>query len=209
MKNKIYREYMYLGKEAVVFNKNGNLNIEQNPPNGDNRTDRIDYKYYDCIDPRLPEVKGYVQPNQRYYMRGNQKANFQCNRFFYDGNGCVVNGIHFTDSDKKKLRKQFKRIVYIDDTMRNYRIKSTDDNNDFGDKEYFIIDPNLSEEAKQLANEFSSQCSLAFERARHCCRRRSENFVCIETHDNEEQLGEDKTAESYFCMGNVVANNND
>ena len=212
VKNKIYREYMYLGKEIVALNKNGNLDVEkkQNTDDDeqDNRFDRIDYDYYDCIDPRLPEIKGFVQPNQRYYMRGNQKANFQCNRFFYDGEGCVINGNHISNDDKDRLRKVFDRIVYSNNDMTNYTVilRTVNNSENYGDREYFIINPNLGEEAKQLTEEFSSQCSTAFENARKCCRRRSENFVCIEEHDNQKYLGEDKTAETYFCMGNVLSN---
>ena len=154
IKNKIFREYTYGGKEYEVIDK-----VENDIKEGDNRYEAMGYNPDYCIDPRLPEYKGFLSINQRYYMKGNEKANFACNRFFYNHNdGCVLPETDIEDSDKDKL------ILY---TNAN-KVK------------YYIIDKSNP----QMLDKYILACKNAFTEARQCCKYRSRHFVCLENKSN-------------------------
>jgi type IV secretory pathway VirB6-like protein len=106
LKNKIYREYLYNGKEYI------NSDIKDG-----------------TIDPRLPKIKGYQGIEQRYYLRGNEIGNYACSRFYYAGGNCVdATNTEVTDSSKCKeifaqaykkcLQRSFNTIC-IEDTFLN------------------------------------------------------------------------------------------
>lgn len=91
-KNRFYREYFYNGKEFAIpihanvldstygditfFVEEYELNYVYNAGSG-------------CFDPRLDSEKGYTGLEQRYYFRGNEAANYACERFEYRGQACV------------------------------------------------------------------------------------------------------------------------
>lgn len=76
-RNRVYREYLYNGKEYVNRDIDGG-----------------------CYDPRLPEYKGYNGREQRYYLRGSDAGNYACTRFYYTGQGCVAeDGTPYTKQD--------------------------------------------------------------------------------------------------------------
>ncbi|MBO4956625.1 MAG: type IV secretion system protein [Rickettsiales bacterium] len=148
IKNKFFREYTYGGKEYVANKAENDVkNIE------DNRQGSIEYEPDYCIDPRLPEYKGFRSVAQRYYMKGNEKANFACSRFFYNSNdGCILPEKDIGNEDKRNL-------------------KSFQEN---GTK-YYIIDKNSGK-----LDKYSIKCKNAFTEARKCCKYRSRHFVCLE-----------------------------
>ena len=153
VRNKIYREFLYSGKEyeSSIMERNISSSLS------DNRSRAITYDYDYCIDPRLPEDKGYYSMMQRYYMKGNEKANFACNRFIYDGqSGCVL---------PKKA---------IDDTDINSFSSS-----DKISGNYFIIRPSNTD----LYNKYNSKCKEAFSEARKCCKYRSQHLFCLENKE--------------------------
>lgn len=184
IRNKFFREYKYGGKEYSLSENANNfyLDVEKAKDTSDNRTERITYNYVDCIDPRLPQIKGYDTISQRYYMRGNQKANFACNRFFYDGSGCLLKSDLIESED----------IGQIDSN----KFKVEQDG-----KVYYYIDGN---EYPDLANKYYSQCNAQFKNARLCCKKRSEYLVCLEKIKPESDGNIKNTATYVFCMSNVI-----
>ena len=79
IKNRVYREKIYKGKEFKT---------------------PIEFNGGKCIDPRLDEVKGYKELNQRYYFKGKEAAQYACNRFIYRNNGCrLSDGTLITKSE--------------------------------------------------------------------------------------------------------------
>lgn len=90
-----FREYSYGGKEY-------DAGFPENAAKNKNKSLTVDYDVNYCYDPRIAEQRGFDDSiTQRYYMRGNDKANFACNRFFYDGiNGCVLPGSALTSPEK-------------------------------------------------------------------------------------------------------------
>ena len=150
VRNKIYREFLYSGKEyeSSIMEKDISSNLS------DNRSRAITYDYDYCIDPRLPEDKGYYSVMQRYYMKGNEKANFACNRFIYDGSsGCVLPKKAIEDADTSLFSSSDK----------------------IGE-DYFIIRPGNTD----LYNKYNSKCKEAFSEARKCCKYRSQHLFCLE-----------------------------
>lgn len=79
--NKIFREYVYGG---VEYADSSPINLS-------------------CYDPRKSTKKGFYSVKQRYYMRGNDKANYACNRFMYSGNGCVLPESEIDENDRQKF----------------------------------------------------------------------------------------------------------
>ncbi len=152
--NKIFREYIYDGEEySSNFDKS-----------------------YACYDPRLPEQKGYYGVIQRYYMRGNDKANFACDRFSYSGRGCVLHESQVNPEDRTNPK------------VIRYNVKDGID-----DKHskvfYAIYDENLSDGV------YKELCYKAFHNARKCCVQRTQDFVCLENIN---------TREAKFCKANKV-----
>ena len=86
-------------------------------------------------------------------MRGNDKGNFACNRFFYDGQSpCIV-------PEKEVSNKQ-------DDTNN---FKKEEIGSFYGTKYYKIS----GEETIDI-------CTRTFDMARKCCKYRSKHLVCLE-----------------------------
>lgn len=69
MKNRLYREILYNGKEFEID---------------------IDYGSGKCIDPRPDIQKGFTGLGQRYYFRGSNSAQYACKRFKYKNQGCIL-----------------------------------------------------------------------------------------------------------------------
>jgi hypothetical protein len=152
IKNKIFREFIYGGKEYTAGK------VEVNIKDDDNRKAAITYHSESCIDPRLPETKGYRDVMQRYYMKGNEKANFACTRFFYDRtSGCMLRDVDVDSADRVNLEA----------------ISA-------GNTPYYII-PDTD---KTLINKYSKKCDDSFREARECCRHRSKHLVCLENKTN-------------------------
>lgn len=159
IRNRNYREFLYQGQEYQMLSYGDfYIDVEKDKPNDDNRVSFVDYEYTDCIDPRLPEIKGYKTLEQRYYFRGNEKANFACNRFYYDSAyGCMLNENSIED---KSLLNDKNDIYYKIDFSENLSFEK-----DYGDK-----------------------CREQFERARKCCHSRSRNFICLQKVDLNNNL---------------------
>lgn len=159
IKNKIYREYLYSGveRESTIMEYDIANKLD------DNRSRAIDYDYDYCIDPRLPEEKGYASPLQRYYMRGNDKANFACNRFSYNGkSGCTLpEKAIVEDSDKSRLT-----LIQTDDNRKYYLVREADD--------------------AEMFYKYNTACKTAFIEARKCCKYRSQHLFCLEDKREED-----------------------
>lgn len=87
IKNRLYREMLYRGKEFKIstkYNNDDDKNI--------------------CIDPRLDSQKGYSGSEQRYYFRGAEGAQYACNRFKYQNQKCVLDGKEY---DGEKCQQAF------------------------------------------------------------------------------------------------------
>lgn len=69
IKNRLYRERLYKGKEYKIS---------------------IDYTSEKCTDPRPTNQKGFKGIEQRYYFRGTDSAQYACNRFTYKNQGCIL-----------------------------------------------------------------------------------------------------------------------
>jgi hypothetical protein len=180
VRNRNYREYLYGGKEYFVgghddwtevsrwdrLDANADegdakkwvnfiSDIEKDKSSEDNRTQQINYDVEYCIDPRLPEDKGYYNLAQAYYMRGNDKASFACGRYYYysERNGCIL---PFSDLDRADTNSNicsgWGKYSYCN-------IRSTD---------------------TALFAKYLEKCKVAFEKARECCEARSRNFICLE-----------------------------
>jgi type IV secretory pathway VirB6-like protein len=148
IRNKLFREFVYGGKEYTAGR------VEASIKDGDNRKQAIFYNYSACIDPRLPDLKGYNDVEQRYYMKGNDKANFACNRFYYDRNGgCVLRDTDIDEEDKLALE------VISSSNVAYYLVPSYN---------------------KVLVNKYSKKCDNVFMEARECCKHRSKHLICLE-----------------------------
>ena len=214
IRNKIYREYLYSGKEyeSSIVEKTIETNID------DNRNRAITYDTDYCIDPRLPRTKGYYSLMQRYYMRGNDKANFACNRFFYDGvSGCILptkdiedtiqsiknevkNGVLSSNDEKYEIINNVYNIIQEYNGVINYDNSNT----------FYIIDKNQNE---SIFNIFNDKCNNAFTKARECCKYRSQHMFCLESIKGEEAnsgstkyLNNIEVTNSSFCFSNVINN---
>lgn len=213
IKNKLFREYTYGGKEYISGFQEYYLDGE-----GDNRLMAAsDYLKNYCIDPRTSEAKGFPGIEQRYYMKGNEKANFACNRFFYDGkSGCLLSADQVKEEDRKKLKvvtasgsNYFKdkldeliheenRLslldsVSLEETLKEIREKIDNLKNELNKLTYYEI-PNSNVEMIQT---YSKECEKVFLEARKCCKYRSKNFICLENT---------ATKNNTFCFSNVVKN---
>ncbi|MDR2777334.1 MAG: hypothetical protein LBB24_01015, partial [Rickettsiales bacterium] len=148
--NQTFREYIYGGREHISLSDSNEKKPEEGFGSGDNRTMAINYDITYCIDPRTEEQKGFNGIFQRYYMRGNEKANFACNRFMYDGVGdCFLPGSAFSSDDEMVAAK--KSVLGEDG------------------KWYYLVD----------GTKYSKACQTAFIEARKCCRYRSKHLVCL------------------------------
>ncbi|MDR2077704.1 MAG: type IV secretion system protein, partial [Rickettsiales bacterium] len=195
VKNQIFREYTYGGREY----DSGLPELEVSS-SSDNRANYLLYDVVYCVDPRTEEQKGFDTLGQRYYMRGNEKANFACNRFFYDGeSGCYLHSSDISDDDKKsgKLQERsfsamplagfrsspfFSTLTSIIMASRLGRI--VDDN------KYYLV-PN---------EKYSIKCQEAFAEARKCCKHRSKNMVCLE----DKSKSRTSSLRYNFCFSNIV-----
>ncbi|GHU26188.1 hypothetical protein FACS1894152_0270 [Bacilli bacterium] len=175
MRNQEYREYLYGGIEydgtgapkvasssssnelesrlAEMADRHDGSFVTGIPDSGysqnDNRASTTAYSKKYCYDPRTTEQKGYSGLSQRYYMRGNEKANFACNRFFYDGaNPCIL-----PESD----------VVKEDDGIT------------FVQSGYYQCQDNN----KKCIDKYSKQCQQAFVEARRCCMSRRQSMICL------------------------------
>ncbi len=185
--NKQFREYIY-----------GGIEYSSGIPEKENYAEKIngtavssDYDTDYCIDPRDNSLSGinYNEDkdlSQRYYMRGNDKANFACNRFYYDEkSSCVVpegeiNGI---DDSDLELVTTFNGINY-------YKIMGQEKK----DKE--------TEEQKNKREKVINICTRVFDMARRCCKYRSKHLICLEKINNENE----RKVESYkFCFSHVIS----
>lgn len=154
IKNKLFREYTYGGKEYEVKDR-----VEDSIKEGDNRYEAMGYDPDYCIDPRLPEYKGFISMAQRYYMKGNEKANFACNRFFYNHNdGCVLPEQDIINEDRNKIT-----IIATENNVNYYAIEKSN---------------------TEMFNKYTLACKNAFIEARQCCKYRSRHFVCLENRSN-------------------------
>lgn len=212
IRNKIYREFLYSGREyeSKIVEKNISLDVN------DNRNRAITYDIDYCIDPRLPRVKGYYSLMQRYYMKGNDKANFACSRFFYDGkNGCVLpkkdidsvittlkndiaNGIIPNNDERVSVVNNIENIFISYDGI----IKDDNENT------FYIVDKNQNE---IIFNIFNEKCSNAFLEARQCCKYRSQHMFCLESIKGTETnitggkaLTDISVVNNSFCFSNVI-----
>lgn len=214
IRNKIYREFLYSGREyeSKIVEKDINLDIN------DNRNRAITYDIDYCIDPRLPRVKGYYSLMQRYYMKGNDKANFACSRFFYDGKtGCVlpkkdVDSVITTlknDIANGIIPNNDERVSVVNDIenlFKSYNGIIKDDN----ENTFYIVDKNQNE---TIFNIFNEKCNNAFLEARQCCKYRSQHMFCLEsikgTETNvsgEKTLTDISIVDNNFCFSNVINN---
>lgn len=143
--NRIFREWIYEGKE---YSSNIELDLVES-------TNETKYIY----DPRIAEEKGFNTLGQRYYMRGNEQANFACDRFrYYKGNGCVLHKDNISSG------------LYKTDTNRI-------DSSDF----YEISSSKLGNETfNTIKNNFKQECIQAFENAYKYCVNRTNYYVCLE-----------------------------
>jgi len=105
--NRIYREYLYDGKEYTYFNTDDG-----------------------CFDPRTVVKKGYKEVEQRYYLKGRDAGNYACERFdSYTSGGCVNKdgNIVSPESDCVDIYKKAheccisrsKKSICIEDTADN------------------------------------------------------------------------------------------
>ncbi|MDD2839958.1 MAG: glycine-rich protein [Rickettsiales bacterium] len=92
IKNRLYREILYDGKEFKIA---------------------TNYGSGQCIDPRPENQKGFKGVEQRYYFRGMDSAQYACKRFKYKNQGCVLaDGIEISattaaeEESKNSLCKQ-------------------------------------------------------------------------------------------------------
>lgn len=151
LSNRIYREYLYNGKEY-----------------------RFDYKKDGVYDPRLPEYKGYYDVAHRYYMRGNEKANYACERFEYNGFGCVLREEDVQEADRKNEK------------LAKFSLKkgSTNANDDFYDK--YKHSSNTGEtfyviKGSEFLAKYNQICKDKFNQAYESCIERSRKHACVES----------------------------
>lgn len=150
--NRLFREWVYDGKEydsgigsSVVETTN-----ESKP----------------IYDPRIAQEKGFDTIGQRYYMRGNEQANFACNRFkYYKGNGCVLHKDRISSPSYKQ------DINRVPNTKKFYEISA----NKLGDT---IFDT--------IKNNFKQECIQAFQDAYNYCISRTTDYVCLEDVSKEK-----------------------
>lgn len=91
-KNRFYREYFYDGKEfsiPVHANVIDSTYDDITFPIDDYKLNYVYNSGSGCFDPRLDSDKGYTGLEQRYYFKGNEAANYACDRFKYNGQACV------------------------------------------------------------------------------------------------------------------------
>lgn len=183
--NKQFREYIY-----------GGMEYSSGIPEKENYAEKIngtavssDYDTDYCIDPRDSSLSGinYDEDiSQRYYMRGNDKANFACNRFYYDGkSSCVVpeKEIDGIDSNNLELITTFNKVKY-------YKIKGIEKKEGETDEE------------KAKRENVIDICTRVFDMARRCCKYRSKHLICLEKINNEDK----REVQSYkFCFSHVIS----
>lgn len=82
VKNRLYREILYNGKEFKISTTYGSGQ---------------------CIDPRPESQKGFKGVEQRYYFRGSNAAQYACKRFKYKNQGCILDdGTEISAEDKSR-----------------------------------------------------------------------------------------------------------
>jgi hypothetical protein len=149
----VYREYVYGGREHISYATDREKMLEEGLDSNDNRSKTVNYDINYCIDPRTEEQKGFDGMFQRYYMRGNEKANFACNRFLYDGkSGCFLPESDVAIGDRASITETI--------------------SGENGKKYYFVKN-----------EKYDKTCVKAFVEARKCCRYRSKHLVCIHDKD--------------------------
>lgn len=87
IKNRFYREYLYSGIEFKIPTQANAIDLSY--PDILRDTKHLYKNGGGCFDPRLDSDKGYTGLEQRYYFKGNEAANYACERFEYRGQGCV------------------------------------------------------------------------------------------------------------------------
>lgn len=156
--NKQFREYIYGGMEY----SSGIPEKEDYAKKINGTVVSSDYDTDYCIDPRDSSLSGinYNEDiSQRYYMRGNDKGNFACNRFYYDGRSpCIV--------PEKEI------IDISDNEFESKELITT-----FNDVKYYEI---VGEKAIDI-------CTRVFDMARKCCKYRSKHLICLEKINNEDK----------------------
>ena len=150
--NKVYREFFYGGVERAFA-----LDVDE-------------YEYQSCIDPRLFDDKGFKGIVQRYYMKGNEKANLACERFFYNNTGCILPESKVNDVDKNNLKEY--TVSFFSPEFSDGNVK--------GEKYYLI-------NSEEYINKYSAKCAEVFETARMCCESRKTTAVCIENKTPAEK----------------------
>lgn len=183
--NKQFREYIY-----------GGMEYSSGIPEKESYAEKIngtavssDYDTDYCIDPRDSSLSGinYDEDiSQRYYMRGNDKANFACNRFYYDEkSSCIVpeKEIDGIDSNDLELINTFNKVKY-------YKIKGMEKKDD------------ETEEQKNKREKVINICTRAFDMARRCCKYRSKHLICLERINNENER---KVVSYKFCFSHVIS----
>lgn len=147
VKNKFYREFLASGMEYKI------------PININNEESSFIFPKNACIDPRIEEEKGFKGIEQRYYFRGNEEANFECDRFmFYKNQGCVLN-VHEIEEAH----------------LKEYFIKISNQSDGF----YVLKDELEYEQRFALLNQYKEKCIGYFNAAYQCCLNRTEYAVCL------------------------------
>ena len=150
--NRLFREWVYDGKEY-------DSGIGSSVVETTNKAKPI-------YDPRIEEERGFRTIGQRYYMRGNEQANFACNRFkYYKGNGCVL---HEDRISSKSYKRSSNRVP---NTKDFYEISA----DKLGDT---IFDT--------IKNNFKEECIQAFQDTYNYCISRTTNYVCLEDISEEK-----------------------
>ena len=163
--NRLFREWIYEGKE--YDSELGSDIVETT------------LKSKPIYDPRIEEEKGFKTIGQRYYMRGNEQANFACNRFkYYKGNGCVLH------------KDRINSLSYKQDINR---VRNTKDFYEISAQTLGITDFN------KIKNNFKQECIQAFQDAYAYCISRTSNFVCLEDINKD-------TADYTFCTAKAEKN---
>lgn len=154
--NRLFREWIYEGKEY-------NSGLDYSTVETTQQSKLI-------YDPRIKKEKGFNTIGQRYYMRGNEQANFACGRFkYYKGNGCVLH----RDRIDSSLYKKFANRV---DLLGLFYEISEDALKKLG-----IANPG------DVVDNFKEECIQAFQDAYTYCMIRTTNLVCLEDIGKKEK----------------------
>ncbi len=190
--NRLFREWVYEGKE---YDSGLGVSITETT-----------LKAKPIYDPRIEKEKGFATIGQRYYMRGNEQANFACNRFkYYKGNGCVLSGNKISSPSYKKEKNRIRGTINFYEISENALKTLSEDKLEEISKD--VLEKLSEDELKKLSknelkklyeNElkksdvanpnkviksFKEECIQAFQDAYAYCISRTTNYVCLEDLD--------------------------